>query len=175
MNVYHCWYYHKEHFFALIENDCIGIAYFWFQDAHDMFYFYISFVSVMDSFISLGHIVIVIMQRCHFYFFEMNSPTTLYCFLSCCGTILSSFSCFSIVFHRRPSILTTTPSIPPVARHETANAYLSLLSRVSTSRHLQYCHHYLSIASVAYTNIHIIILDSSVSVKDTDCKILHPF
>ena len=125
MNVYHCWYYHKEHFFALIENDCIGIAYFWFQDAHDMFYFYISFVSVMDSFISLGHIVIVIMQRCHFYFFEMNSPTTLYCFLSCCGTILSSFSCFSIVFHRRPSILTTTPSIPPVARHETANAYLS--------------------------------------------------
>ena len=120
MNVYHCWYYHKEHFFALIENDCIGIAYFWFQDAHDMFYFYISFVSVMDSFISLGHIVIVIMQRCHFYFFEMNSPTTLYCFLSCCGTILSSFSCFSIVFHRRPSILTTTPSIPPVARHETS-------------------------------------------------------
>ena len=145
----------------------VGLVYFWFQDAQICSTSLFNFVSVMDSFISLGHIVIVIMQRCHFYFFEMNSPTTLYYFLSCCGTILSSFSCFSIVFHRRPSILTTTPSIPPVERHETANAYLSSFSRgyPPRSRHLQYCHHYLSIASVAYTNIHISILGSSVSVK----------
>ena len=135
--------------------------------------FYISFqFCFSDGFFHFPdpYIVIVTLQRCHFYFSEMNPPPPLYIvfFLSCCGTILSSFSCFSIVFHRYPSILTTTPSIPPLHAsppslegiHPSSFAILPPLSLYT---------------SVAYTNIHISILSSSVSVNDNYCKILHPF
>ena len=128
----------------------------------DMFYISFQFC-FSDGFFHFPdpYIVIVTLQRCHFYFSEMNPPTTLYCFFfyHVWHYLVSFFSCFSIFFHHRRSILTTTPTF-----HQLQDTLAAPM----------YCHHFLSITSAAYTK-YISILGSSVSVKDTDCKILHPF
>ena len=64
------------------EDDC------WFSlllvsRCTDMFYISFQFC-FSDGFFHFPdpYIVIVTLQRCHFYFSEMNPPTTLYCFFS---------------------------------------------------------------------------------------------
>ena len=106
---------------------------------------------------------------------ESTHHFILFFFLSCLALSCLFLLLLLHLLSSSPVYTNHYSNIPPVTRHiGGANAYILLLSRVSTPRHLQYCHHFLSITSAAYTK-YISILGSSVSVKDTDCKILHPF